>query len=478
MEKPFIKLFHTPNSGYFYDVGKNEIIRIPENIYLHLSEVINGSAVLDQSDDEEVLEMIESFKELGYLSSNRPKHIKHPATEMVALYQERCIDKVTLQLTQDCNFRCKYCIYSEEINLKQRSHSHKMMSFDTAKKAIMFYRDHAIDSNMYSVGLYGGEPLMQWNLLREIVLFTERALEGKLLTLSLTTNASLMTEQMATFLEDHNISVTISLDGIKAVNDANRVFLDGRGSYDVVVRKIQMIKENFPNLFEKLRISSVIDPELDVTAFGLYPCELDGIPTSNYSISLEENTEQVTVISRDLYKAMQNDVFLAYLAEIGVYTSRVSPYGLSQIKSVQSNMESIKPTNGIQNIMSSGGQCIPGKSRLFVTVDGRLYPCERVNESESNCIGNLDNGFIVDRAKQMLNIGSITEKKCQNCWAIRNCTLCCKYFDYSSEDAVEEKTKYCDTVQKSVFDKMRGMILLNEIEKYYRIPLQRGGLYE
>lgn len=62
MEKPFIKLFHTPNSGYFYDVGKNEIIRIPENVYLHLSEVMDGSAVLDQTDDEDVLELIESFK--------------------------------------------------------------------------------------------------------------------------------------------------------------------------------------------------------------------------------------------------------------------------------------------------------------------------------------------------------------------------------------------------------------------------------
>ena len=132
MDRPFIKLFHTPNSGYFYDVGKNEIIRIPENVYLHLSEVMAGSAVLDQSDDEAVLEMIESFRDLGYLSSKRPRKIQHSATSMVPLLLNRCVEKITLQVTQDCNFRCKYCIYSEDKNLKQRSHAHKSMTLETS----------------------------------------------------------------------------------------------------------------------------------------------------------------------------------------------------------------------------------------------------------------------------------------------------------------------------------------------------------
>ena len=117
MEKPFIKLFHSPNSGYFYDVGKNEILRIPENVYQHLVQVMDGMSSLEKPEDESAIEMINSFIELGYLSTKRPVKILHSATNFAHLYLDRCIGKITLQLTQECNFRCKYCIYSEEKNM-------------------------------------------------------------------------------------------------------------------------------------------------------------------------------------------------------------------------------------------------------------------------------------------------------------------------------------------------------------------------
>lgn len=469
LDKPFIKLFHTPNSGYVYDVGMNDILRIPENMYQHLMSVLKGQIELDRPNDKELLDMVLSLQELGYLSSNKPQKIQHPATEIVPLLLDRSIDKITLQLTQDCNFRCKYCIYSDEINQKQRSHAPKVMSLETAKKAILYYRDHAIDSNMYSVGFYGGEPLMQWDLLKEVVLYAERELDGKMLTFSLTTNASLITEYMAAFLEDHNVGIVVSLDGIKTVNDENRVFQNGTGSYDVVMKHIRMIKEKHPKLFQKMRISSVLDPKTDAQTFGRYPSELAELPISNYTVSIEENTELKTVIPRDLHLAMENEVFIAYLSDIGLISSSVSPYGFKQIENIHTSMNTIKPTNGIQSVMAPGGPCIPGKSRLFITVDGDLYPCERVNETDSYCIGSLDRGFDYEKAKQMLNIGSITETKCQNCWAMRNCTMCCKYFDYFSHNAAREKMTYCDAIQKSVYNTMRGIILFSETEKFYSI---------
>ena len=469
MERPFIKLFHTPNSGYFYDVGKNEIIRIPEKVYRHLAEVMNGTAVLEEASDEDVLQMIDSFKELGYLSSMRPKIIRHSATDMVPLLLERCIDKITLQLTQDCNFRCKYCIYSENKNLKQRSHAHKAMPLEIAKRAILFYRDHAIDSNMYNVGFYGGEPLLQWENLKELVLFAEKELSGKYLTFSITTNASLLTEEKAAFLEEHRIGILVSLDGVKTVNDANRIKQDGGGTTDIVLRNIRMVKEKHPELYSKMHISSVIDPEIEVSAFGQYPCELNELSLANYTVNIEYNSDHDIVIPFELQKVMANEEFLAYLSEFGLYSNNISPYGYGQIESVRSTINTMTPSSGIEDIMAPGGQCVPGKGRLFVSVDGHLYPCERVNESEAYCIGNLDVGFDYEKAIRILNIGSITDSECRNCWAMRNCTICARLFDYSQENAATAKLKYCESIKRTAQKRIRAIIMTSEMDTYYKM---------
>ena len=478
MDRPFIKLFHTPNSGYFYDVGKNEIVRIPENVYQHLSCVVKGTAELDQSDDEEICEMIESFKDMGYLSTRRPKKIQHSATAMIPLLLDRCIDKITLQLTQDCNFRCKYCIYSEERNKKQRSHAHKSMPLETAKEAILFYRNHSVDSNMINIGFYGGEPILEWNLLQEIVLFAEEVFAGKLLSFTVTSNASLLTDSMMMFLEKHNIGLTVSLDGINSVNDINRVFGDGRGTTDTVIKRIKMIKENYPKLFKSLRISSVIDPEMSPSEFGKYPCELESLPLGSYTSSIEDNTDHDVILPNDLRKVMENEVFHALLSECGLYSRVVSPYGYGQIERTLNKMKTMKATNGIQNTMAPGGPCVPGRSRLFVSVEGNFYPCERVNETPTYCIGNLKQGFDIPKISRMLNVGSITEDDCRNCWAIRNCTICAKYFDYLSEDAQRDKLKYCNSIRENTYQNLRMMILLHEMDIYYKRFRNRGDSYE
>ncbi len=467
MEKPFIKLFRSPYSGYFYDVGKNDVIRIPDNVYQHLSKVLDGLAYLGQPQDDETNQLIKGFINLGYLSPERPMKIWHSASNMVPLLLERCLGKITLQLTQDCNFRCKYCIYSEAKNLKQRSHTNKAMTIDTAKKAVIFYRNHAINANMYNVGFYGGEPLLEWELLKETVLFAERELAGKLLTFSLTTNASLLTEAKAAFLEEHGVNVLVSLDGDRTENDHNRVFKCGKGTSDMVLDNLQIIAERHPKLFSKISISSVITPSTQATTFGIYPKEIEGIPFSRYMITIEDSTEHDVIIPLELLKAMENEVCKAYLKQLGVLPCNISPYGYSRVHSIINNYKSAKPSNGIQRIMAPGGPCIPGKSRLFVSADGSLYPCERVNETSEFCIGTLDSGFDFEKAQKMLNIGAITEKDCSNCWALRHCTICAKSCGYLSCDAPAEKRKLCDSVRNNTTEKIRAMILLSEAESFF-----------
>lgn len=171
---------------------------------------------------------------------------------------------------------------------------------------------------------------------------------------------------------------------------------------------------------------------------------------------------------------MENEVLLAYLAEFGLYSGTVKPYGYNQVNQLLNRQAAIKPANGIHDIMAPGGPCIPGKSRLFITTSGDLYPCERVNETEANCIGNIEQGFDFEKAKRILNVGTISEAKCQNCWALRLCTTCIKQFDYSQENAAAEKAQFCESIQASAYEKIRGLIALYEFDKYYKGIVKRG----
>ncbi len=474
MKKPFIKLFHTPNSGYFYDVGKNEIVRIPEDVYQHLYRVEQGVVELEQPEGEDALEIIKSFMEMGYLSTKRPKKIQHSATSMIPLFLDRCIEKITLQLTQDCNFRCKYCIYSEDKNLKQRSHAHKSMSLETAKKAILFYRDHAVDSSMYNVGFYGGEPLLQWETVKETILFAEKELAGKLLLFTITTNASLLTEEKASFFEEHNVSLLVSLDGVKETNDENRVFPDGTGTSHVVLKNLRLLNKRYPNLFKELHISSVIDPSINVVSFGEYPDVIKQIPLDHYTVNVADNTDNDVELPEELSVELEKASFLAYLADLGLYSKEVTPYGYGRIRDMHSHQRVLKPASGMLDVIAPGGPCIPGKSRLMVSVNGDFYPCERVNETNANCIGNLKRGFDIAKAQRILNVGTISEKACQNCWALRLCTICIKHFDYSGENAQIEKLRYCESVKSSAYERIRALIMFYEFNEYYKKAKKEG----
>ena len=244
MGTPFVYLFHTPFAAYAYDVGKNNIIRLSEDVYAHLKDSIQGETT---SPAKKVAEQIRELRDMDYLSDKRPSRIRHPMTDYVDYLLDRRLEKITLQITQQCNFRCKYCVYSEVDNLKQRAHSDKVMSFELAKQAIDFFCCHSVDSASRNIGFYGGEPMLEFDLLKRIVSYAERKLEGKDLTFNITTNGSLLNEENAKYLQDHHFFVTLSFDGPQEIQDKYRVFPNGSGTYGVVRRNLSFYQRNFPS---------------------------------------------------------------------------------------------------------------------------------------------------------------------------------------------------------------------------------------
>ena len=102
---PFIKLFRTLDNFYFFDVNSNSIVRINETVSCKIENLIAGNDILNQDTD------IVKLKERGYLKVNNEDIIvKHSALDTVGEYMNGNLRQLILQVTQNCNLRCKYCV--------------------------------------------------------------------------------------------------------------------------------------------------------------------------------------------------------------------------------------------------------------------------------------------------------------------------------------------------------------------------------
>ena len=203
-EKPFIHCFRTYNCCYFYDFNTNAIVRIPESVYVHLQHLEKGTANISEC-DADVNEILNRLTEQGFLSSHHWCKIEHPASRLLENYLEGSVQSLTLQVTQQCNLKCEYCPYSG--GFYNRQHNNRKMSFEIAKKAIDFYFLHSFDIPDAQIGFYGGEPLIEFEMIRRIVEYCNNEYYGKKIRYFVTTNATLLTEEKIDFLMKNNFDI-------------------------------------------------------------------------------------------------------------------------------------------------------------------------------------------------------------------------------------------------------------------------------
>lgn len=473
---PHIKLLKTINAAYFYDVNRNEIVPVKWDSFLYLNDVLQKKINFGDHLPREVREL----KEAGYLSDFHPTFIRHPYTESLPSVLKRKLRKITLQITQDCNFRCKYCIYSNTDGQKQRQHSKAKMTFETAKKAVDFLADHSIDSEQVDIGFYGGEPLLMFDLVKRVVEYAVQRFEGKTLTFSMTSNASLLTKEIVSFLAKYEIPLMISLDGPKEIQDKNRVLADGHtGTFEVVKEKLKMVQNDFPEFFSKMSVNMVIDPSNSFElvrslendeVFGKLRFQISMLD-EEYTPGLEEDEEGKSTLHysdafREEYQYMD---FLVQLALMGRLEESSLPKVMTSVFSSDKTIDrSLLPRKQMNETAAPSGPCIPGQKRLFIDVNGNFFPCERVSETaQVMCIGNLEDGFWLQKADDLLNIGALTANACKNCWAFSFCTLCAKSVERNGELDPAYKTLHCASVRDSAEAKLYDFLLQQEATVYY-----------
>lgn len=446
-------VFKTPYNNYLYDRNSNEIVTISSEEY---GNIESGNPLTE----EEYMNM----REKGIILENYLKYIEQPESKLLDCFCERKVNFLTLQITQQCNLRCNYCVYSG--GYQNRMHSNRVMSEKVAKKSIDFLAEHSIDSTKVHIGFYGGEPLLQFPLIKVCVAYAEQRLAGKNISYGLTTNATLLTREMVTFFAKHKVMLNISLDGDKESHDKNRKFANSeKGSFDLVQEKLFMIFHDFPAYYPMLSFNVVIDPTQPFQNLCDFfrTNELFRNSTISAGMINEQYAYEKSTMSEAFKEEYGYELFKIFLYKLKRLekedVSNLFEGYLGDIKKWENR--SFYPLGETEH---PSGPCIPGIQRLFVDVNGGFYPCEKVDEeSDVMKIGSVDEGFHIEKVMKIWNIGQLTSDECKDCWALRMCTACAAVADDRDSFSKEKKLAACQKIKEGIQQMLKIYCMLKEV---------------
>lgn len=253
MEQKVIKPYHL-----FQHQGNWHVINV-EGMFANIIDEAAAS-VLEMITAEPVPQlepsMEEQLQKLGLLAEEggqtykAKKEIKKDPVPVISM---------SLFLTQSCNLQCVYCYgdgggYGAGGSMEEK----------TAFQAVDWLLEQAGKIKKLHLGFCGGEPLQNFPLMKAVVEYAEnKARElGKEVAFHITTNATLLDDERIAFIKEHRIAAMISFDGPKEIQDAQRPYNNGEGSYDTTVPKIKKLLAAVPETPGHAVIVGNTNPEL------------------------------------------------------------------------------------------------------------------------------------------------------------------------------------------------------------------------
>ncbi len=277
--------------------------------------------------------------------------------------------KVTLVVTHNCNFNCSYCL---------QTHENKAMSIDTAKKAIDYLAKIKHNKTL-QISFYGGEPLIEKDLIKEIVLYSEEKImkpQNIRVIYEITTNGRLLDEDFIAFANKHRMLLALSHDGL--AQDLTRRDVAGNLTREDADKKLSMLLAANPRTPVMLTLHS--DPEAIKTLassvrffkeaglrfLNVTPAVGNRVNWDDDSFALLQ--DQLTQI-RDLYvEYNRGDNEFIYIP----FENKIKAY--------------------VRQKSDDSDTCRICSDKLMIDIDGRFYPCNHFIGNQDFGIGSLSQG--------------------------------------------------------------------------------------
>ena len=420
------------SNGYniVLDVNSGAVHVVDDVTYdvIELFEKLDAEAIISELSskykEEEIREVIDEVEQLKKDGQLFTEDIYQPFVEKFKETRQTVVKALCLHIAHDCNLACKYC-FAEEGEYHGRR---ELMSFEVGKKALDFLVANSGNRVNLEVDFFGGEPLMNWDVVKQLVEYG-RSLEepnNKKFRFTLTTNGVLLNDEIMEYLNKEMSNVVLSLDGRKEVNDRMRPFRTGKGSYDLIVPKFQKLADSRNQTNYYVRGTFTRD-NLDFSEDVKHFADL-GFKQMSIEPVVGPEEDPYSIREEDLPKIMEEYDKLA----------------LEYIKRE-------KEGNGFNffhfMIDLNQGPCVAkrlsgcgsGTEYLAVTPWGDLYPCHQFVGQEEFLMGNVDTGVTRTDIRDEFKLCNVYAKeKCRKCFARFYCSGGCAANSYNFHGCITD----------------------------------------
>ena len=366
----------------------------------------------DKYSREQIDEAVEELKELKDAGMLYTEDEYEGVLEQVK-NRAPVVKALCLHVAHDCNLKCSYCFAEEGEYHGKRS----LMSAEVGKKAIDFIIANSGKRRNLEVDFFGGEPLMNFDVVKEIVEYgrEQEKLHDKNFRFTITTNGILLDDEKQKYINENMHNVVLSLDGRKEVNDYMRPRAGGQGSYDIIVPKFQKLAESRNQTDYYLR-GTFTHNNLDFSKDVFHIADDLGFKQVSVEPVVAEATESYAITEDDLDTIFEEYEKLAEQLYIRHKTGE-------------------KDFNFFHFMVDlTGGPCIAkrlsgcgsGTEYLAVTPEGDLYPCHQFVGQEEYKIGSVYTGIENTAIREeFANCNVYTKPDCKKCWAKFYCSGGC-----------------------------------------------------
>ena len=347
------------------------------------------------------------------------------------------VKALCLHVAHTCNLSCPYCFASQGKYHGQQA----LMRFDVGKRALDFLMENSGDRVNLEVDFFGGEPLMNWEVVKELVAYAreQEGPRGKKFRFTLTTNGMLIDDDVIDFANREMHNVVLSLDGRKEVHDRLRVDWAGRGSYDRIVPKFQKLVERRGGKGYYMRgtfthanpdftkdVLHMADLGFDQLSMEPVVCAPDD-PAALTAEDLPIVLEQYELLAKEMLRREREGrgfTFYHYMLDLA--------HGPCIYKRI------------------SG--CGSGTEYMAVTPWGDLYPCHQFVGEEAYRLGDIWQGVTNTAVRdEFKSCNAYARPECADCWARLYCSGGCAANAYHASGSIRGVYEYgCELFRKRI----------------------------
>lgn len=351
-----------------------------------------------------------------------------------------------LNVTHGCNMACKYCFAS---TLQDRKN---VMSLSVARRAVLDMIENKPSVERYIIYFFGGEPLLHKQFIKDAVEIAKEeiiAKRNKQVCFLLNTNATLLDDTILQFFKEEHFTLTLSIDGPEYVNDANRTYLNGRGSFRRIIGNIEKLKRTGVNFNLRATFNPKMMNLLDTFIF------FESLEVS-YSYAFTVNSKdkdlcETRFADDDISRLDQElEVVMDYL--MNKFLNGKTVYSAGFIKS----MERLKKGN----VRTHG--CEAGRNSITIDEVGRYYTCQNMLPFEDGVVGTISGGVDLGKLAEFRSKDLLSLSNCSQCWARCLCGGGCEVERYSAGSPEGELSQRCKVTQLEWTHFIRAYIKLND----------------